>query len=146
MAGKLAKYQSQNRSLRKQNRELAGAVEELGARHNPSTLRKFIGVGIKDGTAYGFTRLYVAMQQKGWAPKSVPLDVILGTAVQSVTAFFEGPVSGFFGDIGDGMAEGGFGRLATMHQLEQSEVAGAVCLLVPGGNGAANNGGQNTGS
>lgn len=142
--GKLAKYASKNRELKRQNRELSGLVEEYSGKHNPSTLRKFIGLGVKNGTAYGVTRAYVAMQQKGWAPKSVPLDVIAGTAMQAVTAFFEGPVSAFFNDVGDGIAEGGFGRLATMHQLEQSEVAGTVCLLVPGG--AANGNGQRTGS
>lgn len=142
MAGKLAKYAKQNRALRREVRDLNGTVEELSARHNPTVFRNFLGTGIKNGTAYGFTRLYVMMQQKGWAPKSVPLDVIAGVGVQSATAFFDGPVSSFFRDIGDGMAEGGFGRLATMHQLQQSEIAGTVCLIPPGG-AAANGGGNN---
>lgn len=141
MAGKLAKYAKQNRQLRSQVRELNGTVGELEARHNPTVFRNFLGTGIKDGVAYGFTRLYVMLQQKGWAPKTVPLDVITGVAVQSTTAFFDGPVSSFFRDVGDGMAEGGFGRLATMHQLQQSEIAGTVCLIPPGA--AAANGGGN---
>ena len=146
MAGKLQKYASKNRSLRADNRELSAALDELGSRHNPSVLRNFIGMGVKNGTAYGWTRLYVMLQQRGWAPKSVPLDVIGGTVIQSATAFFDGPISAFISDIGDGMAEGGFGRLATMHQLEQSEVAGNVCLIVPGGGAANGNGNASTGS
>lgn len=139
-SSKLAAFAEKQKALRAQNRELSRMVDDLATRHNPSVLRKFIGTAIQDGTAYGQTRLYVYLQQKGWMPRSVPIDLLVGTAVQAVCNFFEGPITGVFGDIGSGMSQGALGRLATLHQLEQSEVAGNVCLLVPNPPKAANGG------
>ncbi len=152
MNGKLQKFTEKNRMLRAENRDLASTIDDLSGRHNPSILRNFIGMAVKNGTAYGWTRLYVYLQQTmTWFPKTVPVDIILGVSGQSVTAFFDGPVSSVLSDVFDGIAEGGFGRMATMHQLVESEVAGTVCLLVPGAaaaNGENNNAGgnANTGS
>jgi len=130
-AGKLARYQMDNKRLRANNRELASVVEEFENGHNPSTLRKFIGVAVKDGTAYGFTRLYVYAMQNGWAPTMIPADLILGVIGQSVTAMFDGPISAILGDMSDGIAEGSLGRMATFHALKKQEVGGVVCLVIP---------------
>lgn len=135
--GKLARFAAKNRDLRAENRDLRGVVAENGERHNPSTLRKFIGLGIKAGTAYGSGRATIKLQQKGWLPQKVPIDGIMGVGIMGVTAFFHGPVAGIFEEVGDGMALGAAGRLAAYHQLESSEVEGRKALLLPeaAGNG-----------
>lgn len=139
--GKLARYAEKNRSLRAENRELNGSLAEIDGRHNPGTLRKFIALGLKNGTAYGTGRLFVYGQQKGWMPTAVPVDGLLGIGVQVTTAFFHGPMAAIAGDIGDGMAGGAMGRMAAFQQLEETEIAGRKALLLPaapaanGGNG-----------
>lgn len=127
--GKLAKYAEKNGHLRRENRELRAELED--SQPNPSTLRQAIGVGIKNGAAYGVGRGFIKMQQKGWMPQKVPVDLIAGTAGQILTAFFHGPIAGIFRDVSDGTAEGSLGRLAAYHQLEKSEVEGRQALLLP---------------
>ena len=139
--GKLARYAKQNRELRAANRDLNGQLTAVNGRHTPSTLRKFLGIGIGGGTAYGTGRLYVYAQQKGFMPANVPVDLLLGIGVQGSMAFFDGPIAAIAMDAGAGLTGGALGRLAALQQLEATEIAGRQALLLPAPSAASGNGG-----
>ena len=138
--GKLARYAQKNRELRAENRDLSGQLSAVNGRHTPTTLRKFLGLGIVGGTAYGVGRLYVLAQQKGFMPANVPVDLLLGIGTQGASAFFDGPIPAIAEDVGAGMTGGALGRLAALQQLEATEIAGRQALLLPAPSAANGNG------